>query len=133
MLIILFGSKDYHNTLGYVINTCPDCGEKRVFTVLQERKKVTIYLIPTVQYSSKQYMACPVCREVFEVDDDIKEELEIKLLSKKELLEMEENGKLEKLLNKGKKPRSTKLKCKICQAPLVKGMKFCPECGGKAA
>ncbi len=130
--LFLIGSKDYHDRLGYVIHTCPDCEVRGVFTVVQERKKATLYLVPTFQYSKKQFMHCPTCGEVFEVASEIKKELKRKLISREELVDKIKSGKIEKLLKKGKKGgKTTQLKCCNCGGFVLKGMNYCPDCGVK--
>ena len=77
MWLFLIGSKDYFDRLGYAVATCPDCGKRGVFTVTQRRKKFTLYLVPTFQYSKKQFMSCPSCGEYFEVASELKNELQV--------------------------------------------------------
>jgi benzoyl-CoA reductase/2-hydroxyglutaryl-CoA dehydratase subunit BcrC/BadD/HgdB len=98
MYFLLFGAKDYKDRLGYVVNTCPDCGMRGLFTVEQARKNFTVYLIPAFEYSRKQYMTCQYCHEVFEVADEIKEELAAKLISQEELTDAIKKGRLNNLL-----------------------------------
>ncbi len=103
MWLFLVGSKDYNDRLGFVVATCPDCGTRSLFTVEQQRKKFTVYTIPTFQFSKKQYMVCPACREVFEVADELKEEISQKLISQDELAEKIRQGKVEQLLKPARK------------------------------
>lgn len=106
MFFFLAGSRDYKDRLGYIVTTCPECGMRGLFTVEQERKKFTLYLVPTFQYSKKQYMECPYCREIFEVAEEIKAELESRLISQEQLTSAIRNGKLDRLIAK----RSSKRK-----------------------
>jgi len=92
MFFFLAGSRDYKDRLGYVATTCPECGMRGLFTVEQERKKFTLYLVPTFEYSKKQYMSCPYCLEDFEVAEETR---------------AIRNGKLDKLLARPK-PRRKK-------------------------
>ena len=132
MWLFLLGSKDYHDRLGYVVTTCPDCSVRGAFTVLQERKKVTVYLVPTFQYSKKQFMACPTCGEVFEVAPELKSELEKKMISRDEFVEKIKSGNIDKMLGKGRKPKSTKTAgCKTCGALVLAQMNYCPDCGNR--
>ncbi|NLE90713.1 MAG: zinc-ribbon domain-containing protein [Dehalococcoidales bacterium] len=100
MFFFLIGSKGYKDRLGYIATTCPECRMRGLFTVEQERKKFTLYLVPTFEYSKKQFMSCPYCREVFEVADEIKSQLAAKLISQEQLTAIIRNGQLEKLLTK---------------------------------
>ena len=100
MWLFLAGSKDYNEKLGYVVTTCPECRTRGLFKVEQERKKFTVYLVPTFQYSKKQYMTCPACQETFEAGEEIKEELTKRLITQEELTKAIRNGRVEKLLSK---------------------------------
>ena len=53
---------------------CPTCKTQRIFAVKQERKRLTIYFIPTFQYSSRQIVVCQHCGAALQVDDDLKSE-----------------------------------------------------------
>jgi hypothetical protein len=55
-MIVLFGNKAYFDILGYMVTTCPGCKTTSVMTVEQQRKKLTVYFIPTFDFSRKQYM-----------------------------------------------------------------------------
>lgn len=98
MFFFLIGSKGYKDRLGYVVTTCPECGMRGPFTVEQERKKFTIYLLPTFEYSKKQFMSCPYCREEFEVGEEIKEELAKRLITQEQLTAAIKSGQFNKLL-----------------------------------
>ena len=108
MFFFLAGSRDYKDRLGYVATTCPECGMRGLFKVEQERKKFTLYLVPTFEYSKKQYMSCPYCLEDFEVAEEIKDELASRLISQEQLTRAIRNGKLDKLLARPKPGRRKK-------------------------
>ncbi len=85
MWLFLFGSKDYDDRLGDITMKCPDCKSRGAFSVEQERKKFTVYFIPTFQYSKKQFLVCPACHEKFEVARELKPEVARRLASQKKL------------------------------------------------
>ena len=123
MWVFLFGNKIYLDILGYIINRCPDCRVSTPFTIEQERKKFTVFFIPTFQYSKKQFMICDNCHQVFEVAEELKVEVAGNLMKRKEL-EMElERRRLER-------ERATP-RCNICNSLISQNMVFCPQCGQK--
>jgi len=85
MWFFLFGNKGYHDRLGYIIIKCPECKTRGVFSIEQERKKFTVYFVPTFQYSKKQFLVCTTCHESFEVAKELKPELARKIMSQEEL------------------------------------------------
>ena len=125
-MVILFGSKDYFDHLGYIIMKCPDCKKQRIFSVRQERKKVTVYFVPTFQYSSRQILTCTSCNHTYEADEELKSEIAKNILSQKELNSLKYQGKLKGLI--GRKD-SGKYYCSKCQSKIKKDMLYCPQCG----
>jgi predicted RNA-binding Zn-ribbon protein involved in translation (DUF1610 family) len=87
-MFFVWGSKGYRDLLGYVIYECPSCGETGPFSVIQLRKKFTVYFIPTFSYSDEQYLECPYCKAAFKVPKENKEELAGSILSQEELSEL---------------------------------------------
>ena len=123
MWFLLLGNMGYYDLLGYVINKCPDCGSATAFAVEQERKKLTVFLVPTFRYSSKQYMTCAACRQRFEVADELKPQLARKLMTEKQVKTALEEKQAKKL--------ATLPRCPGCDEILTKRMNFCPQCGLK--
>ena len=120
-MVFLFGNKNYGEHLGYIITKCPTCKVDRVFSVHQERQKLTVYFIPTVQYRVKQYMTCTHCAERFEIADELKPQIAERLMTEVQL---------KKVL--GEMAAETRLPlpyCPHCAQPITPGMKFCPNCG----
>jgi hypothetical protein len=134
MMVFLFGNKDYYDLLGYIAMKCPNCRKERIFAVKQERKRLTVYFIPTFQFSSRQIVVCEHCRETLQVDDDLKTTVAENMISQKKLDSLVKRGKIDHLI--GNAPRRTprkmvKMLCDECGSELDKNMKFCSQCGKK--
>lgn len=121
MWFFLFGNKSYQDHLGYIITRCPQCRTTDVFSVEQERKKVTFFFVPTFQYSKKQFMVCTNCRQIFEVADELKPELAGRLMGQEELKSALEQKRLKNLAGL---PH-----CSSCHNVVGKEMFYCPQCG----
>jgi len=132
-LVILFGNKDYYDPLGYIIMKCPGCKARGVFSVEQERRKLTLYFVPTFQFTSRQIITCSACHQSFQVDDELKPKIAKNLISERELKSLKRRGKLKEIIGSGKRRRMkvTKSYCPSCQNEIEKGMVYCPQCGKK--
>lgn len=133
-MVILLGNKGYYDRLGYIVMKCPECKTLRVFSVEQERKKLTVYFVPTFQYQSRQIITCSTCHESFEVDKELKSKIAKNIISQKELNSLRRRGKLKELTGSGKKQpsrRVAKIYCPSCENEIKKGMVYCPQCGIK--
>jgi uncharacterized protein YbaR (Trm112 family) len=133
-LVILFGNKDYYDPLGYIVMKCPGCKARGVFSVEQERKKLTLYFVPTFQYSSRQIITCNACRQSFQVDDELKPKIAENLISEKELKSLKRRGILKELTSSRVRKlvkKASKSHCPGCENDIEKGMVYCPQCGIK--
>ena len=122
-MVLLFGNKGYYETLGYVINKCPECHANVPFAVEQERKKLTVFFVPTFQYSRKQFMVCSKCLQVFEVAEELKKELAARLMTHRQL-EAE-------LARRKQELEAAAPHCPKCGGLLSQSMLYCPQCGQK--
>ena len=120
MWFFLFGNKGYYDHLDYIITRCPECRTSGVFFVEQERKKFTVYFVPTLQYSKKQFIVCATCHQRFEVAKGLKPEIARRLISQKGLVSVMQQKKLASV------PR-----CPSCEGELTEKMVYCPQCGQK--
>jgi hypothetical protein len=120
MIPILFGNKLYHDPLGYIFNKCLGCNQTTVFGVDRERKKFTLYLLPTFQYSAKLYMTCSHCGERFEVDEGLKTEVQANLMSKEVAKKEMQHRRL-----------ASTPHCFECHKEIADWMIYCPHCGIK--
>ncbi len=84
-MIALVGTKDYVEERGFFIHECPVCVRPRVFSVADERRKLTIYLIPTVPLRSQQVMECLTCHGRWGVPDESRREVAAQLVSHDEV------------------------------------------------
>lgn len=132
-MVVLFGNKDYYDPLGYIIMKCPACKKRGVFSVEQERRKLTLYFVPTFQVSNRQIITCGACRQSFEVDDELKPKIAENLISEKELKSLKRRGKLEEMIGSGRRRgrKSAGHSCPNCKSKVEKDMVYCPQCGNK--
>lgn len=135
MWLFLFGNKGYYDRLGYITMKCPDCRTRGVFSVEQERKKFTIYFVPTFQYSKKQFLVCTTCHEKFEVAKELKPELATRLMSQEELSSSVRRGKSKRSATASGKSKvvagASGYYCPICSGEVTENMVYCSQCGGK--
>ena len=135
MWFFLFGNKGYYDHLGYIIFRCPECETSGVFSVDQERKKFTIYLIPTFQYSRKQFLTCTTCHQRFEVADELKPKLAQRLISQEELSALIRQRRFkEAAIGSGDRQliaEATGHYCPSCEYKVTDKMVYCPQCGRK--
>jgi len=85
LVIALVGTKDYVEERGFFIHDCPVCGQPRVFSVADTRRKLTIYLIPTVPVRSQQVMECLTCHGRWAVPEGSQRQLAAVLVSHDEV------------------------------------------------
>lgn len=133
-MVFLFGNKDYYDLLGYITMKCPACKTQRIFAVKQERKRLTVYFIPTFQFSSRQIVVCRHCGETLQVDDDLKPKVAENMITQKKLDSLIKRGKVDDLIEAAPKRRprdAVKIICSNCKSKIDKTVKFCPECGTK--
>jgi RNA polymerase subunit RPABC4/transcription elongation factor Spt4 len=130
-MVFLFGNKDYYDLLGYITMKCPICKRQRIFAVKQERKRLTVYFIPTFQFSSRQILVCEHCKEIFQVDDELKPKVSENMISQKKLDSLIKRGQLDYLIGDAPERKARKSRCQNCKSEINKSMKFCPQCGGK--
>ena len=130
MWLFLFGNKGYYDRLGYITMKCPECKTRGVFSVEQERKKFTVYFVPTFQYSNKQLLVCPTCHETFEVAKELKPELAKKIISQEEM-----SAKIRRKMRTASRKKAardgSRQHCPSCQNEVSSGMAYCPRCGSK--
>ena len=84
-MIALIGAKDYVEQRGFLIHDCPVCQRARVFAVADTKRKLTIYLIPTVPVRSQQVMECLTCHGRWGIPEAARREVAALLVSHDEV------------------------------------------------
>jgi len=130
-MVFLFGNKDYYDPLGYIIVKCPGCKKRAVFAVEQERKKLTLYFVPTFQYAKRQIITCSQCQQSFKVEDELKPTIKENLISEKKLKSLQRSGKLQEMITGRRRRKAADSRCPNCDSQVQKGMVYCPQCGIK--
>lgn len=83
--MLIWGNKGYVDHLGYVIHECTECRHTGPCSVYQQKKKFTVYFVPTFSYSSKQLLECGRCKAAFEIPSSLQEKIASRLMSQAEL------------------------------------------------
>jgi hypothetical protein len=81
----IIGAKDYIDQRGFLIHECPACHERRTFAVYNTRRKLTLYLIPTVGVRSQHVMECMTCHGKWGIADGQWDDVERELMTQEEL------------------------------------------------
>lgn len=85
MIFPIIGAKDYIDQQGFLVTPCPTCHERRTFAVYNTRRKLTLYLIPTVGVRSQHVMECMTCHGKWGIADDQWDEVEAGLMTQDQL------------------------------------------------
>lgn len=85
MIFPIIGAKDYIDQRGFLVHTCPNCHERRTFAVYNTRRKLTLYLIPTVGVRSQHVMECMTCHGKWGISDAQWDEVEPELMTQEQL------------------------------------------------
>jgi hypothetical protein len=92
----IIGAKDYIDQRGFMIHACPTCHRDRTFAVYSTRRKLTLYLIPTVGVRSQYVMECMACHGRWGIPDAQWEDVEALLMTQEQLarwVEAQEAGR----------------------------------------
>lgn len=87
MWIFALGSRDYIDHRGFLIERCPHCHVTGVFSVYAAKRKLTLYLIPTLSYGEQVMVECGNCGTRFGVPADQLPELRARLMTQAQLAE----------------------------------------------
>lgn len=85
MIFPIIGAKDYIDQRGFLIHECPACREQRTFAVYNTRRKLTLYLIPTVGVRSQHVMECMTCHGKWGISDAQWGDVEPALMTQEQL------------------------------------------------
>ena len=80
-MVFIWGNRGESKHVGYLIDTCPQCGTAGPLSVFETRRRFTVYFIPTFSYSKKLFMACNMCQATWEVPDTEQGAIERSLIS----------------------------------------------------
>jgi DnaJ-domain-containing protein 1 len=83
----IIGARDYIDPRGFMIHECPSCQVPRVFSVYETRRKLTLYFIPTLNVRSQQVMECTTCHGRWGIPDDVRNEVDNRLMSQEQISE----------------------------------------------
>lgn len=81
----IIGAKDYIDHRGFMVHDCPNCHKRRTFAVYNTRRKLTLYLIPTVGVRSQHVMECMTCHGKWGIADSQWNEIESTLMTQEQL------------------------------------------------
>ena len=98
MIFPIIGAKDYIDQQGFLVHTCPTCHQERTFAVYNTRRKLTLYLIPTVGVRSQHIMECMTCHGKWGIADSQWEEVQAQLMTQEQLaafMRQRESGQLQ--------------------------------------
>jgi hypothetical protein len=92
----IIGAKDYIDQRGFLIHACPTCKRDRTFAVYNTRRKLTLYLVPTVGVRSQHVMECMTCHGKWGISDRQWDEVAPMLMTQEQLarwIEAQEAGR----------------------------------------
>lgn len=85
MIFPIIGARDYIDQRGFLVHECPTCRRERTFAVYNTRRKLTLYLIPTVGVRSQHVMECMTCHGKWGISDAQWDEVEPTLMTQEQL------------------------------------------------
>lgn len=85
MIFPIIGAKDYIDQQGFLVHECPTCHRSRTFAVYNTRRKLTLYLIPTVGVRSQHMMECMTCHGKWGIADSQWDDVQSQLMTQEQL------------------------------------------------
>lgn len=79
--LVFIGSRDEVAHLGYVLGQCPKCGKQGVFTVYQNKRKLTLSMIASLPVGQQHILECRACGVKFAIPPAMQAELQQRLIS----------------------------------------------------
>lgn len=79
--MVFLGSRDEVAHLGYVQGQCPKCGKQGVFTVYQNKRRLTISVIASLPVGQQYVLECRSCGVKFAIPPAMQAELQERLIS----------------------------------------------------
>lgn len=81
----IIGAKDSIEQQGFLVNECPTCHRSRTFSVYTTKRKLTLYLIPTVGVRSQRVMECMVCHGKWGIAEAQWDDVQTQLMTQDQL------------------------------------------------
>lgn len=85
---MFLGSRQEIDHVGYVQGQCPKCGRAGMFSVLQAKRKLTLYGFGGVPVGEQQVLECRSCGVRFALPPDMLEELRRRMISADRLADL---------------------------------------------
>ncbi len=120
---------------------CKYCKSIQEYDLMEVKRKIKVFYIPTVSINTKYAVACKKCKNGYYIEDSIRDDL---MYGRKEievesgeiyyknaagyLPEQPNLGSSQNVGNKNDEKEMT-IKCEKCGAELPVGTKFCGRCG----
>lgn len=86
--MVFLGSRDEVAHLGYVQGQCPKCGKQGIFTVFQNKRKLTISMVAALPVGQQYVLECRACGVKFTIPPAMQAELQERLISADRLAEL---------------------------------------------
>ncbi len=87
MIFPIIGAKDYIDQQGFLVHECPTCHQSRTMAVYNTRRKLTLYLIPTVGVRTQHVMECMTCHGKWGIADEQWDDVQSQLMTQEQLAE----------------------------------------------
>lgn len=85
---MFLGSRQEIDHVGYVQGQCPKCGHVGMFSVLQAKRKLTLYGFGGVPVGEQQVLECRSCSVRFALPPNMRDELERRMISADRLADL---------------------------------------------
>ena len=116
---------------------CRYCKSIQEFDLMEVKRKIRVFYIPTVAINTKFAVVCKKCKEGLYVDNTLRDELFYGRASMEtangEIVFKRANGEQKKLNDDETKEQKTEEEparfCKTCGEPVAAGQAFCAFCG----
>ncbi|MFN8593018.1 MAG: DnaJ domain-containing protein [Thermomicrobiales bacterium] len=85
-LLYGLGAKDFVEPKGFVLLKCQKCNISGPFLVMDTKRKVTLYSLPTLSVREQMVIECRACAQRFAVPPEMRETFLSQLLSEDEMM-----------------------------------------------
>lgn len=72
-MLPIIGARDYIEPQGFIMHTCQNCKQERVFSVYETKRKLTLYFVPTMNVRNQAVMECTHCHERWGISKEDKD------------------------------------------------------------